>query len=434
MLSAEPASTLQPVEVGRASLEAYRRFVGDGLIDEIRSLAQPLQGVRLLHLNSTASGGGVAELLNSVVPLELDCGLEVEWRLLCPDEDLFKVTKGFHNALQGQHQVLTPQGEETYLMRNQHCAQMLPGGAYDMAIVHDPQPAAILSFARNISATWVWRCHIDSSQPDPHVWRFLQAYVQQYDAAVFTMEQFVPPGLHGPSLHFIPPAIDPLSPKNRALPKYLCREEVAQFGIDLARPLVIQVARFDPWKDPQGVIASYRLIKEELPETQLALIGTMATDDPQGWEVYNLVLNEAKVDPNIFVLTNLNGVGAHEVNAFQRVADVVVQKSIREGFGLVVSEAVWKGTPVVGGNTGGIPLQIQDGVGGFLADSVEECGERTLFLLTHSDEAEEIARSGWAHVRDQFLTPRLLRDELRLVRSLVEAKGRAAPVATERRE
>jgi trehalose synthase len=249
--------------------------------------------------------------------------------------------------------------------------------------------------------------------------------VEQYDAAVFTMEHFVPPGLAGPALHFIAPAIDPLSPKNRALPKYLCREEVAHFGIDLARPLVIQVARFDPWKDPQGVIDALRIVRRELPQTQLALIGSMAADDPEGWEIYNLIRREVEGDPQIFVLTNLNGVGAHEVNAFQRVADVVVQKSIREGFGLVVSEAVWKGTPVVGGDTGGIPLQIQNGVGGFLANSVEECAERTLFLLTHSDEAEEIARLGWAHVRDQFLTPRLLRDELRLVQSLVASRTTA---------
>jgi trehalose synthase len=414
------ASTLQRVEVGRASLDTYRRTAGHEIIDAIVQLADALKGVRLLHLNSTASGGGVAELLNSLVPLEVDCGLNVEWRLLCPDEELFKVTKGFHNALQGQHLALTIADKTTYLAQNQHCAQMLPTGAYDVAVVHDPQPAAIPSYAPSISSAWVWRCHIDSSDPDPRVWNFLRHYVQQYDAAVFTMEQFIPPGLSIPSLYFIPPAIDPLSPKNRSLPKYLCREEVAQFGVDLARPLIIQVARFDPWKDPQGVIEAYRLIKKELPQTQLALIGSMAADDPQGWEIYNVIQAEARADPDVHILTNLNGVGAHEVNAFQRVADVVIQKSIREGFGLVVSEAVWKGTPVVGGNTGGIPLQIRDRVGGFLANSVEECAERVLFLLTHSDEAEDIARAGWTHVRDHFLTPRLLRDELQLIRALVE--------------
>jgi trehalose synthase len=229
----------------------------------------------------------------------------------------------------------------------------------------------------------------------------------------------VPAGFEGPKLVFIPPAIDPLSPKNRAIPRYLCRDEVAHFGIDLSRPLLLQVARFDPWKDPQGAIDAYRGVKTKLPETQLALVGSMADDDPEGWRVYDLIRNEAEADPDIHVLTNLTGVGAHEVNAFQRVADVVIQKSIREGFGLVVSEAVWKETPVVGGNTGGIPLQIQDGVGGFLVETVEECTERSLYLLTHPDEAHDIARRGYERVKEHFLVPRLLRDELQLIHAVL---------------
>jgi trehalose synthase len=251
--------------------------------------------------------------------------------------------------------------------------------------------------------------------------------VEQFDAAVFTMKEFVPPGLHGPALSFIPPAIDPLSTKNRALPRYLCRDEVAHFGIDLGRPLLLQVARFDPWKDPQGAIDTYRLVKHEMPGVQLALVGSMAHDDPQGWEIYNVIRPEVERDPDVHLLTNLNGVGAHEVNAFQRVADVAIQKSIREGFGLVVSEAVWKETPVLGGKTGGIPLQIQDGVGGFLVTSVPECAERALYLLSHPDEASEIARRGRERVRSQFLMPRLLRDELWLIHSVL-ARGEVEPV------
>jgi trehalose synthase len=409
---------LELVEVKRKSLEDYRRIVGDVLMEEIDALARNLKGLRLLQLNSTMAGGGVAELLNSLVPLEIDAGLSVEWRILCPDEAFFQVTKGFHNALQGQDWPLSAEGQEVYLERNRHCAAMVSPGDYDVVIVHDPQPAAVPHFLGDKRPKWVWRCHIDSSGPAPPVWDFLRPYVNEYDVGVFTMPEFVPPGVDGPSLSFIPPAIDPLSPKNRALPRYLCREEVAEFGIDLARPLMLQVSRFDPWKDPQGVIAAYRLVKEQLPEVQLALVGAMADDDPEGWEIYNAVRADATGDPDIHLLTNLNGVGAHEVNAFQRVADVVVQKSIREGFGLVVSEAVWKGTPVVAGNTGGIPLQIQDGVGGFLVDSVEQCAERVMFLLEHSDEAEHVARRGWEHVRDQFLMPRLLRDELEILRSL----------------
>ncbi len=409
-------ATLELVGVKHKSLEDYRRIVGDELIDEIRLLATRLKGVRLLHVNSTASGGGVAELLNSLVPLELDCGLQVEWRVLCKDEELFKATKGFHNALQGMRSVLTPDTEQVYIERNQHCAAMLDGG-HDVVIVHDPQPAALPQFVSFPGTRWIWRCHIDTSNPDPNVWGFLRPFIQTYDVAVFTMPEFVPSDLVGPRMEFIPPAIDPLSPKNRALPKYLCREEVAEFGIDLSRPLMIQVARFDPWKDPQGVIEAYRLVKQDLPQIQLALVGAMAEDDPEGWDVYNSIREVAALDADIHIFTNLTGVGAHEVNSFQRVADVVIQKSIREGFGLVVSEALWKGTPVVAGNTGGIPLQMQNGIGGFLVDSVEECAERVAYLLTHSDEAEAIARRGWERVRDNFLMPQLLLNELKLVES-----------------
>jgi trehalose synthase len=410
---------LELVTVKRKSLEDYRRIVGDGPVDEIRALGRELQGLRLLHLNATASGGGVAELLNSLVPLEADCGLNVEWRILCPDDELFQVTKGFHNALQGEQISLSDADKDVFLKRNQECAAMLDGGRYDAVIIHDPQPAAVAHFGRDKQAPWLWRCHIDSSEPCMEVWEFLRPYVQEHDGAIFTMKEFVPPGLNGPALHFIPPAIDPLSPKNRSLPKYLCREEVAEFGIDLSRPLMIQVSRFDPWKDPWGVIEAYRMVKEELPTIQLALIGAMADDDPQGWDIYNSIQAEAKGDNDLFLFTNLAGVGAHEVNAFQRVADVVVQKSIREGFGLVVSEAVWKGTPIVAGNTGGIPLQVQDWVGGFLVNTTQECAEKVTYLLTHSDESEEIARRGWQRIRDNFLMPRLLLDELKLLRSLV---------------
>lgn len=426
MVRHHPARTsLKSVSVKRKSLDDYRTTVGDGLVDEVRTLAGELRGLRLLQLNSTAHGGGVSELLNSLVPLEADCGLDVEWRLLCPDDELFRVTKGFHNALQGQTSHLDEHGKEVYQRWNRHCADMLVPDEYDVVIVHDPQPAAISHFVGENTTKWVWRCHIDSSQPDRSVWDYLRPYISGYNAAVFTMEAFVPPEFAGPELFYIPPAIDPLSPKNRGLPRYLCREEVAEFGIDLARPLMIQVARFDPWKDPEGVIGAYRLVKGELPQAQLALIGSMADDDPEGWEVYEAIQAEAKDDRDIHVYTNLTGIGAHEVNAFQRVADVVIQKSVREGFGLAVSEAVWKGTPVVGGNTGGIPLQIRDRVGGFLVDSVEEAANRALFLLTHSEESEEIARRGWERVRDDFLMPRLLRDELKMLHSLVNNTGHA---------
>jgi trehalose synthase len=420
----EAMSTLERVILKRKALRDYRSIIGDKAIEEIQAVAEELKGVKLLHLNSTAFGGGVAELLNSLVPLEADCGLNVEWRVLAKNDGFFGVTKKIHNALQGQADGLSPEQQEIYLQSNERYAASL-GEDYDVVIVHDPQPAAIPSFHADHRAKWAWRCHIDTSQPDPNVWGFLQPFIQGYDAAVFTLPEFTPPGLSGPDLVFIPPAIDPATPKNRALPKYLCREVVAEFGVDLARPLLLQVSRFDPWKDPLGVIATYHLVKEELPEVQLALVGSMAEDDPEGWEIYDVIRKEDEKDPDLYTFTNLTGVHAHEVNAFQRVADVVIQKSIREGFGLVVSEALWKGTPVVAGNTGGIRLQMEDGVGGFLVDSIQEAAERILFLLAYPASAESIARRGWERVRDRYLMPRLLLDELKLVRSLIRS-GRAS--------
>ncbi|MDR5683259.1 MAG: glycosyltransferase [Armatimonadota bacterium] len=415
---------LQRVACKVKSLAAYAAVAGGEVLDEIRDLGRALRGLQLVQVNSAAHGGGVAELLTSMIPLECDVGLDAQWWVIGGAQEFFRVTKGFHNALQGATFDLTDQVQDVYLRHNETCAAEL-AGPFDVAIVHDPQPAAMRRYS-NVDARWVWRCHIDTSSPNAAVWAFLKPYVESYDAAVFTLPKFVPADWVGPSTAFVPPAIDPLSPKNRVLPRHLCREEVAEFGVDLTRPLVIQVSRFDPWKDPQGVIDAYRIVKAQMPEVQLALIGAMADDDPGGWEIYEQIRTEGEGDPDFFLFTNLTGVGAHEVNAFQSVADVAVQKSIREGFGLVVSEALWKRTPVVGGRAGGIPLQIEDGVGGFLVDSVESCADRILYLLTHPDEASLIAQRGWERVRDRFLIPRLVRDELRLVRSLVDRGGSAA--------
>ncbi|RMF88064.1 MAG: glycosyltransferase [Nitrospinota bacterium] len=409
---------LEHIAVKKKALENYRPVVGEQVLAEIRSVAGELQGLRVLHLNSTSSGGGVAELLDSMVPLLCDVGLQAEWRVLCKDPEFFQVTKQFHNALQGGDLILTEAMKERYLERNRQCSAMLEE-AYDVIVVHDPQPAAIRQFHGPARARWIWRCHIDTSEPHPEVWAFLQPFVEEYDVAVFTMAQFVPPHLHRPRIVCIPPAIDPLSSKNRHLPKYLCREVVNEFGVDLTRPLIIQVARFDPWKDPQGVIEAYRLAKRDYPELQLALIGAMAEDDPEGWEVYKRIRTLGEADPDLYLFTNLTGVGSHEVNAFQRVADVVVQKSIREGFGLVVSEALWKETPVVAGKTGGIPLQMTDGEEGYLVTGVEECAARIVELLEHPERAAAMGQRGQERVRRHFLITRLLLDELKLIRSLV---------------
>jgi trehalose synthase len=291
--------------------------------------------------------------------------------------------------------------------------------SYDVYVVHDPQPAALRHFAVRNAGKWIWRCHIDSSEPYREVWEFLRPYIEAYDAVVFTLEAFKPSDLQAPRVALIPPAIDPFSTKNMKLPHDLCRRIMAENGVNLRDPIVLQISRFDPWKDPLGVIRAYRLVKEKRPGVQLVLVGAMAGDDPQGWEILEAINAEAANDPDMYVFTNLTGVGSLEVNAFQRGADLVIQKSIREGFGLVVSETLWKGKPVVAGAAGGIPMQLPPKYHDYLVDSVEKCAERSLFLLDNPHVAAAFGRAGEEHVRQHFLLPRLVRDELRLIRDVL---------------
>ena len=409
---------LHRVDVGTQSIAAYASSAGAELVEQLRAQAAPLRGARVLHLNATPYGGGVAEILRSEVPLLRDLGLAAEWQLISGDEAFFSVTKAIHNGLQGANRDLSPVERETYLANATRNAHLLDG-TYDIVVVHDPQPLAIRQFHGGGNACWIWRCHIDTSQPHQSTWEFLQPFLQGYDAAVFTMADFVPPGLPVERVDIIPPAIDPESPKCIELEPDLARRVVQWIGVELDRPLITQVSRFDPWKDPLGVIAAYRLVKRELPQIQLALVGSMALDDPEGWAIYRDIQQNSEDDESIHVFTNLTGVGNIEVNAFQRLSDVVIQKSLREGFGLVVSEALWKGTPVVAGRAGGIPLQLADGVGGFLVDSVEACAERILWLLQHRDQARAIGAAGRERVREHFLLTRLLADDLRLYDSLL---------------
>jgi trehalose synthase len=400
------------------SVENYRMIAGDPLIEEIQSLSRDLKGVRVCQLNSTGYGGGVAELLTRQVPLAHALGIDVEWRLIPGTPDFFRVTKAIHNALQGATYELPNSDRSLYLDANRKSAELLEK-EYDVFIVHDPQPAAFRHFVGPTGAKWIWRCHIDSSDPDPGVAAFMKPFIEEYDAVVFTMHDFVLPGMAVKRSAFIPPAIDPLSTKNLDLPLDLCKRVIANAGVALNRPIVLQVSRFDPWKDPMGVVAAYHLAKQEIAELQLVLVGAMAGDDPEGWKMLDLVHEEAVRDPDIHVLTNLGGVGNMEVNAFQRGADVIVQKSLREGFGLVVSEAFWKERPVVAGRAGGIPMQFPAGFDHFLVRTVGECSERILELLNEPDKARRFGSAGREHIRSNYLLPRLLRDELRLIREVL---------------
>ncbi len=408
---------LQQVAVGQWSLDAYRGIVPDAILEGLRDQAKALRGARILHVNATAYGGGVSELLRSSVPLLRDLGLAVDWKVIAGSQEFFHATKALHNALQGAPQTLSDVERDAYLEATRENAEVLDGG-YDFVVVHDPQPAAMLTVHGKGDARWVWRCHIDTSEPNADAWAFLRPYLADFDAAVFTMSEFVPPDLPIARVSTIAPAIDPLSPKNLDIADHTAEQILDWIGIDLPGRLVTQVSRFDPWKDPLGVIAAYRLAREEIPELQLALVGSMALDDPEGWEVYAQLTEEAQSDPLIHIYTNLTGASNVEVNAFQRLSDVVLQKSIREGFGLVVSESLWKGTPVVAGRAGGIPMQMPDGIGGLLVDSVDECAAAMLELLNDRQLAAELGLSGREHVRENFLLPRLLSDELALLSTL----------------
>jgi trehalose synthase len=406
------------VNVGQKSLGDYATILGRGLMAEIQRLAEPLQGKRVLHLSATAFGGGVAEINYTLVPMMVDAGLAAEWRIIRGQDDFFNVTKRIHNALQGNPQGLSLEEQQIFHRYNAENAAELDDSDYDFLIIHDPQPAAVIDHFPRSSARWIWRCHIDLSEPNDDVLAFLLPSLVRYDAAIFHRPEYVPDADDLPEAFIWPPAIDPLTPKNMALSPEDAAYIVDQFGIDVERPLLTQVSRFDPWKDPLGVIDAFRQTREHFPGLQLALVGSMAHDDPEGWDYYNQTVEYAAGDADIFILSNLNNIGAIEVNAFQVHSAAVLQKSIREGFGLTVTEALWKGRPTVAGRVGGIPSQIQDGQTGWLVDSVDEAAAACREILADPGAAAIRARRGKEYVRQHFLTPRLLRDWLALFNRL----------------
>lgn len=412
---------LESVDVGSRTLRSYRGVAPDHVLDDLVQEAARLRGARVLHVNATPFGGGVSELLRSVVPLLNDLGLVADWRIIRGDERFFAVTKAMHNGLQGAPLGLTEAQQSTYLRISRENAKTF-GEQYDFVFMHDPQTAAILPLRGKGRARWIWRCHIDTSGPNPQVWAFLRPFLSDYDAAIFTLAEFAPPDTPPVRVEIIPPAIDPCSPKNLPLAADTARQVLEWLGVRTDRPLVTQISRFDPWKDPLGVIKAYRRVREAVPDLQLVLAGSLALDDPEGWEVYRAIQEEASGDPRIHVLTNLVGVGNIEVNALQMLSDVVIQKSIREGFGLVVSEALWKGTPVVAGRAGGIPLQMADGVGGILVYDAEECAAALRNLLGDRERARALGAAGRDRVREHFLIPRLVLNHLRLMRDLANGE------------
>ena len=403
-------------------LAEYSRVAGEDVVRQLQLLAAPMRGLRVVHVNSTRRGGGVAEILEKLVPLTCELGMDASWEVMEGSSEFYQCTKLFHNALQGQEShvpaSLIREYERVNAMNAERLGVALEGA--DVVFVHDPQPAALLRHFPQRRGKWIWRCHIDASHPHRPVWAYLRSLVAPYDASVFSLADFAQMLPH-PS-YLIPPSIDPVSAKNRELPETEIDACCARFGIDRRRPLVVQVSRFDRFKDPVGVVTAFRLAKSFVPALQLVLAGGGAADDPEGEVVLREVEIAAEGDPDIHVL--LLPVDANDViNALQRAADVVMQKSLKEGFGLTVTEALWKAKPVVGGNTGGIRLQVVDHQTGFLVSSPEGAALRLRHLLHNRRRSAEMGRAGREHVHQNFLITRQLREYLTLMLGLVRGSA-----------
>ncbi len=411
---------MQMVETTKTlHLDDFISVVGKDEVNSVRSLAELLKNKSVTHVNSTAFGGGVAEILNSMVPLMEDVGLDVHWEVIKGSFGFFNVTKKIHNALQGMNVQLTEDEQRTYVDFNKINSDSTVLDT-DFVIIHDPQPAALVEFYPNKANKWIWRCHIDLSTPNLAVWSFLEHYLARYDAAIFTSKEYVLPGIKIRKIHISPPSINPFTDKNRDLSESTVRSILEKHGVSPDRPIICQVGRFDPWKDPLGAEDVYRIVKKEIPQVQLLLIAGMATDDPEGWLFLEKAARHVGEDPDVHLLTDLKGVNDLEVNAFQRASQVALQMSLREGFGLSVTEALWKGVPVVGRKVGGIPLQVIDGQTGFLIETVEQAAEKTLYLLKHPEEAKQIGSNGREHVRKNFLLVGHLKDHLKLFLELTQ--------------
>ncbi len=386
-------------------LSDYRGIVGDAKIAEIYRKGRRLYGKRVLEVSSTPYGGGVAEMQRSMVPLMNEMGLHVDWRTMVGSPDFFRVTRKFHNALQGDAIALTQKKMKIYEETNRLFSSFIHID-HDLVVVHDPQPLPMIRFYRK-RQPWIWRCHIDLSKPNREAWHYLKGFLIEYDLAVYHMEEFA--ATHNPTEYrVIKPAIDPLSLKNMPLPKSTIKKYLRKIGVDPKRPIITQVSRFDKWKDPFGVLKIFELVRKEI-DCQLLLVGNVALDDPEGQQIYEQISARVKGQEDAKVLMGLHDI---VVNVVQRASDVVLQKSTREGFALTVSEALWKGVPVVASNIGGLPAQVIDGETGYLVDpyDYEVAAKRVLDLLSDRSLREKMGANGHRHVRENFLITRLIED------------------------
>ncbi|MDR3568869.1 MAG: glycosyltransferase [Syntrophobacteraceae bacterium] len=391
-------------------LEQLEQIVGAPVIDQLRRMADRLKPLSLAHVNSTRIGGGVAELLNGIIPLWNELGIDTRWEVIEGDQAFFEVTKAMHNALQGFRTIIGKPMLDHYIEVNRRNAERLDFDV-DFVVVNDPQPAYLIEFMRKQAKKWIWRCHIDASKPDRHVWRFLREAVKQYDGSIFSMPGFSRNLPHPQYLLY--PSIDPLSDKNRELSAQEVSAVMDRLRIKRDKPIILQVSRFDSFKDPVGVIEAFRMVHAHTP-CRLVLAGGEATDDPEGPRIFAQVQEAAHGEPDITLLL-LHPESHYEVNALQRAADIIVQKSVREGFGLTVTEAMWKGKPVIGGAAGGIVLQLRNFRTGFLVSSPEGCALRIRYLLRHPEVGQRMGKFAKEFVRDYLLVTRNLRDYLALM-------------------
>ncbi len=397
-------------------LLSYRKVIGDKEIYEIHKAARPLLGKHVVHINSTYQGGGVAEMLNTLIPLMNSIGVKTGWRILHGTPEFFNITKSFHNALQGADIELTEQVKRIY-ENTVEAFSVFTHLNHDFVIVHDPQPLPLISFYKK-SQPWIWRCHIDITNPNKALWEYLKGFILPYDRVIISSPKYKKDDLPNPQVIFYP-AIDPLSEKNREMSTHEINEIVEKYGIKTDKPLIVQISRFDPWKDPIGVIEVFKRVKKNI-DARLVLLGNMASDDPEGWKIYRQVEEAAKdfIYKGEIILLTVDS--STLVNALQRKADVIIQKSTREGFGLTVTEAMWKKKAVVASNVGGITLQIKDGENGFLLDPNDYDGFANVIVKLLEDKAlrEEIGNKAHQSVREKFLITRLLKDYLQLLNQL----------------
>jgi len=397
----------------KPSIEDYRKIVGDEIIDELYLLAQKLKGISIQNVNSTPFGGGVAEILSRIVPLMQELGVNVWWDVMEAEEEFFSITKKIHNRLHGVDIPLSRKELDYFLEVNYQNALKIKKWA-DVVFIHDPQPIALIKMKRKLKNKWIWRCHVDFSSPCKDIWLFLKKFIEKYDVSVFSAPIFSRPLSIRQVL--IPPSIDPLSDKNKELDSRFIDEVLNRFGIDKEKPIITQISRFDYLKDPIGVIKAFRLAKKYI-DCQLVLAGGGARDDPEGKKVLEEVKNEASSSRDIFVIY-LPPNSHLEINALQRASTIILQKSLKEGFGLTVTEALWKEKPVIASCVGGIPLQIAHKYSGILTYTIEGTAHWIRRLLHEPEYARRLARNGKQHVKNNFLITRHIQDYLLLFLSL----------------